>query len=90
MLLVYKMQLKQLKICKNKMEKLKTLKDIEQVSSADREWISKPQLKQEAIKWVKEENKQWQESLGERNNVPISPRSIMMMEFHNITEEDLK
>ena len=69
------------------MTKLKTLNDLDMFKTY------KKLLKQEAIKWVKEENKRWKKALGKGKLKPsmfISPRSILMMEFHNITEDDLK
>ena len=58
--------------------KLKTLKDIEK-SEKDYDFVFSLELKQEAIKWVKEmENYElinWEENFKE---------------FHNITKEDLE
>ena len=60
------------------MTKLKTLKDL---SLTDEHWVSKSQLKAEAINWVKA-------------NIVLAGIPVMtaedFMKFHNITSEDLK
>lgn len=80
--------------------KLKTLKDIEKwyIPHHQRKLkrtyqVSVKQLREEAIKWVKEENKKWEDVLKGKDllaSFPNSPSSRLFIEFHNITEEDLK
>ena len=75
------------------MSDLKTLKDLEKEFVNPMDNVLFYRLKQEAIKWVKEENKRWKKALGKGKLKPsifISPRSILIMEFHNIAEDDLK
>ncbi|KKM63943.1 hypothetical protein LCGC14_1506440 [marine sediment metagenome] len=73
------------------MEKLKTLKDIARCPTCytmeDEKCILYLTLKQEAIKWVKEDIKLWEPELGEGI---IGPDQWRWMNRFNITEEDLK
>jgi len=65
--------------------KLKTLKDLE-IAGHDI-------VREEAIKWVKEENKKWREALSQEGLAcPYgnNPSTYIFKKFHNITEEDLK
>ncbi len=68
--------------------KLKTVKDFEcaicggKKCHKDSRAINQKELKAEAIKWVKNER--------EYHNKFRDARANVLMEFHNITEEDLK
>ena len=59
--------------------KLKTLKDVGVINNSDTRGL-KHDLKQEAIKWVKASDKKHCDRIDAKK----------FMEFHNITEEDLK
>ena len=89
------------------MTNLKTLKDIEWClfndSGKPREAVFKEELKQEAIKWVKENRKEsaehkrnfllkeyYNESEEFRLLVWCDARAGMLIQFFNLTEEDLK
>ena len=63
------------------MTKLKTLKDLERwdCEACGGDIMHRPEIKQEAIKWVKE--------FGKRG---MRIKRFDFMRFHNITEEDLK
>ena len=63
------------------MKPLKTLKDLMGVEANDKAYVSYDELKAEAIKWVKETR---------RINPEKRIDCHLFMEFHNITEEDLK
>lgn len=79
------------------MKPLKTLKDLpkyfhgEELEAPPR--VSIDELKAEAVKWVKEENRKWKKALDNKKlkaSFPNSPRTGLFIEFHNITSEDLK
>jgi len=64
--------------------KLKTLKDF---GTKDLEWVNINELKAEAVKWVKEKyNLKYTTGVG----FHADKGWLEFMEFHNITEEDLK
>ena len=72
-----------------KKEKLKTLKDMnsklyitKEDEDNDVRWIKRDELKAEAVKWVKFYRK--------RDGLDDWERAEGLMEFNNITEEDLK
>ena len=69
--------------------KLKTLKDLEHGKitwprTEDKECVRVSELKEEAIKWVKIWEENWDLVDG-----PVFIPLADFMEFHNITEEDL-
>lgn len=73
--------------------KLKTLKDMPKRYSMNHPieksgyYVFIDELKQEAIKWVKKREKEYDDIEGEGYGRQYL---IELMEFHNITEEDLK
>ena len=86
--------------------KLKTLKDLNAklitTDNLDREWISKPELKAEAVKWVKigrawseypfarEINEEFGTNLTDGQCAACSMAVVPFINFFNFTEEDLK
>ena len=64
------------------MSELKTLKDLPHLNTGV-EWVQKPQLRQAAIKWVKE---------ARRLRLPAQAEPIVgdFKAFFNLKEEDLK
>lgn len=74
------------------MTKLKTIDDLDYMEDGNT-WIDKEKLKKEAIKWVKKARK-FEDECVEREDYRTAnfhggyARGIM--NFHNITEEDLK
>ena len=72
------------------MEKLKTLKDFE---VNPKSWAGVPELKQEAIKHIKEDQKQAEFAREQGDDELLNfnlGRKSFAKEFFNITEEDLK
>lgn len=76
-----------------KPKKTKTLKDIESVGNTleglREKWYSENELKQEAIKWIKEDIKLSKDEVKEMKLVADEFIERWMERF-NITEEDLK
>jgi len=72
------------------MTELKTLKDIEIPMFAGEEDGQgfRDSVKAEAVKWVKEMQKNWHE-LGNYGDDNFAPESLAFMQFFNITEKDL-
>ena len=83
--------------------KLKTLKDLpyERIPrvfnplALKEEWVNKKTLKQEAIKWVKDiETKKVKERSNRREgknyNSNMASKQLVLIDFFNIIEEDLK
>lgn len=84
------------------MVKLKTLKDLSVEEWKDRKefvelWVKVEEIKQEAIRWVKDYSEDWVKLMVDSGEVKsredvyhISPQCHIFMKFFNITDEDLK
>jgi len=70
--------------------KLKTLKDLKSIATPMNNLVSKQELKEEAIKWVKNYRRLRKEANDLGAEISYKAKEDVLMEFHNITEEDLK
>lgn len=69
------------------MKELKTLKDMDFINELEGNIIAIEELKAEAVKWVKELNK----DRTDFNGILLGKiKASVLMDFFNLTEEDLK
>ncbi len=70
------------------MSELKTLKDLQEITSSQK--VLKMELRQEAIKWIKEYQIKSKNAHIQLNAFYYDGYVDGLKEFHNITDEDLK